>query len=230
MPLSAPGPPSSAPLPRGCHAPRRSSALNALSGPRAGVPTAPFRPHRRRCPNRLALPRPNHTAAMSESCAVRPSDAVASFIHGDRRPSSPLAVLHSWSVELTFPSLLPVAGPPPATVDPPHRKSAAAEPVFSPSPSTRSSDELSSPPPCPAGSLTVVGRASKSTEDHEEHLRVVLQRLRDHQLYAKFSKCEFWINEVSFLGHVISSEGIAIDPSKVRDVLDWELPKSVHQV
>jgi hypothetical protein len=71
---------------------------------------------------------------------------------------------------------------------------------------------------------------SKSTEDHEEHLRFVLQRLRDHQLYAKFSKCEFWINEVPFLGHVISSEGIAVDPSKVRDVLDWELPKSVHQV
>ena len=71
---------------------------------------------------------------------------------------------------------------------------------------------------------------SKSTEDHEEHLRVVLQRLRDHQLYAKFSKCEFWIDEVPFLGHVISSEGIAVDPSKVRDVLDWEPPKSVHQV
>jgi hypothetical protein len=58
----------------------------------------------------------------------------------------------------------------------------------------------------------------------------VLQRLRDHQLYAKFSKCEFWINEVPFLGHVISSEGIVVDPSKVRDVLDWEPPKSVHQV
>jgi hypothetical protein len=71
---------------------------------------------------------------------------------------------------------------------------------------------------------------SKSTEDHEEHLRVMLQRLRDHQLYAKFSKCEFWISEVPFLGHVISSEGIVVDPSKVRDVLDWELPKSVHQV
>jgi hypothetical protein len=71
---------------------------------------------------------------------------------------------------------------------------------------------------------------SKGVEYHEEHLRVVLQRLRDHQLYAKFSKCEFWINEVSFLGHVISSEGIAVDPSKVRDVLDWEPPKSVHQV
>jgi hypothetical protein len=71
---------------------------------------------------------------------------------------------------------------------------------------------------------------SKSTNDHEEHLRVVLLQLRDHQLYAKFSKCEFWINEVPFLGHVISSEGIAAGLSKVRDVLDWELPKSVHQV
>jgi hypothetical protein len=61
---------------------------------------------------------------------------------------------------------------------------------------------------------------SKSMEEHEEHLQVVLQRLRDHQLYAKFSKCEFWINKVTFLGHVISSEGIVVDPSKVRDVLD----------
>jgi hypothetical protein len=71
---------------------------------------------------------------------------------------------------------------------------------------------------------------SKSMEDHEEHLQVVLQRLRDHQLYAKFSKCEFWINEVSFLGHVISSEGIVVGPIKVRDVLDWEPPKSIHLV
>jgi hypothetical protein len=68
------------------------------------------------------------------------------------------------------------------------------------------------------------------TKDHEEHLRVVLQRLRDHQLYAKFNKCEFWINEVPFLGHMMSSEGIMVDPSKVRDVLEWEPPKSVHQV
>jgi hypothetical protein len=70
---------------------------------------------------------------------------------------------------------------------------------------------------------------SKSTEEHEEHLLVVLQILRDHQLYVKFSKCEFWINEVSFWGHVIPPEGIMVDPSKVRDVLDWKLPKSVHQ-
>jgi hypothetical protein len=71
---------------------------------------------------------------------------------------------------------------------------------------------------------------SKSTEEHEEHLQVVLQRLRDHQLYAKFSKCEFWINEVTFLGHMISPEGITVDPGKVRDVLDWRPPTSVTQV
>jgi hypothetical protein len=71
---------------------------------------------------------------------------------------------------------------------------------------------------------------SKSIEDHEEHLPVVLQWLRDYQLYAKFSKCEFWISEVPFLGHMISSEGIIVDPSKVHDVLDWEPPKSIHQV
>jgi hypothetical protein len=56
---------------------------------------------------------------------------------------------------------------------------------------------------------------SKSKQEHEEHLRIVLQRLRDHQLYAKFSKCEFWLSKVQFLGHVISSEGISVDPGKV---------------
>jgi hypothetical protein len=71
---------------------------------------------------------------------------------------------------------------------------------------------------------------SKSIEEHEEHFQVVLQHLREHQLYAKFSKCEFYINEVLFLGHVISPEGITVDPSKVRDVLDWKPLMSVHQV
>jgi hypothetical protein len=71
---------------------------------------------------------------------------------------------------------------------------------------------------------------SKSMVEHEEHLRVVLQRLQDHQLYVKFSKCEFWINEVSFLGHVISLEGINVDLGKVRDVLDWKPPTSITQV
>jgi hypothetical protein len=71
---------------------------------------------------------------------------------------------------------------------------------------------------------------SKNMEEHEELLRIVLQRLREHQLYAKFSKCEFWLSEVPFLGHVISAEGIAVDPGKVWDVLNWEPPRTVHQV
>jgi hypothetical protein len=61
---------------------------------------------------------------------------------------------------------------------------------------------------------------SKSEEERAQHLRVILQRLRDHQLYAKFSKCAFWLKEVSFFGHIISAEGIAVDPSKVQEVLD----------
>jgi hypothetical protein len=71
---------------------------------------------------------------------------------------------------------------------------------------------------------------SRSMEEHEEHLGIVLQRLREHQLYAKFHKCEFWIKEVPFLGHVVSPEGITVDPSKVKEVLDWELPMSVFEV
>jgi hypothetical protein len=59
---------------------------------------------------------------------------------------------------------------------------------------------------------------SRNEEEHEGHLRFVLQKLRDNQLYAKFSKCEFWLKEVSFLGHVITGGGIAVDPGKVIDV------------
>src|SRR5438552_8941455 len=65
---------------------------------------------------------------------------------------------------------------------------------------------------------------SKTEEEHEEHLRLVLQKLRDHQLYAKLSKCEFWLKEISFLGHIISEGGIAMDPSKVKEVLNWKTP------
>jgi hypothetical protein len=71
---------------------------------------------------------------------------------------------------------------------------------------------------------------SRSKEEHEEHLRIVLQLLRDHQLYVKFSKCEFYIKEVLFLGHVVSPEGIAVDPSKVKEVLEWKLPTMVSEV
>jgi hypothetical protein len=58
----------------------------------------------------------------------------------------------------------------------------------------------------------------------------VLQHLREHQLYAKFSKCEFWIKEVPFSGHVVSPEGIAVDLGKVKDVLEWKPPMSVSDV
>jgi hypothetical protein len=60
---------------------------------------------------------------------------------------------------------------------------------------------------------------SRSEEEHEWHLCLVLQKPRDHKLYAKLSKCEFWLKQVAFLGHVISKGGISIDPSKVQDVL-----------
>jgi hypothetical protein len=65
---------------------------------------------------------------------------------------------------------------------------------------------------------------SKTEEEHEKHLRMVLEKLRSNQLYAKFSKCEFWLTEVAFLGHVISTGGISVDPSKVQDVLNWMPP------
>jgi hypothetical protein len=68
---------------------------------------------------------------------------------------------------------------------------------------------------------------SKDKEEHAKHLRIALQILREHQLYAKLSKCEFWLDQVEFLGHVISKEGIAVNPSKVASVLEWESPKNV---
>jgi hypothetical protein len=71
---------------------------------------------------------------------------------------------------------------------------------------------------------------SKNEEEHAEHLHIVLQRLREHKLYAKFSKCEFWLDSVKFLGHTISSEGISVDPSKVQEVMDWQPPTSAHQI
>jgi hypothetical protein len=67
-------------------------------------------------------------------------------------------------------------------------------------------------------------------EEHEGHLRLVLQKLKDNQLYAKLSKCEFLLKEVSFLGHVITRGDIAVDPGKVRDVLNWEPPTTVSEI
>ncbi|KAG8474413.1 hypothetical protein CXB51_033837 [Gossypium anomalum] len=71
---------------------------------------------------------------------------------------------------------------------------------------------------------------SRDEEEHVEHLRTVLQILREKQLYAKFSKCEFWLREVGFLGHIVSAEGIRVDPSKVSAIVNWIPPKNVSEV
>jgi hypothetical protein len=71
---------------------------------------------------------------------------------------------------------------------------------------------------------------SKNQEENEEHLRLVLQKLREHQLYAKSRKCNFWLKEVSFLGHIITDGGISVDPGKVDDVLRWEPPRTVKEI
>jgi hypothetical protein len=69
---------------------------------------------------------------------------------------------------------------------------------------------------------------SKNKDEHTEHLNIVLQRLRDHRLYAKLSKCDFWLREIKFLGHTISQDGVSVDPEKVREVMDWNPPTTVR--
>ncbi|WVZ58419.1 hypothetical protein U9M48_008695, partial [Paspalum notatum var. saurae] len=71
---------------------------------------------------------------------------------------------------------------------------------------------------------------SKNEKEHEEHLRIVLSRLREHKLYSKFSKCAFWLKEVAFLGHILSAKGVAVDPNKVEDVLNWKQPQTVTEI
>ena len=65
---------------------------------------------------------------------------------------------------------------------------------------------------------------SESRDVHADYLRVVLGILREHKLYGKLSKCEFWLDEVQFLGHVISAQGISMDPAKIKTVVKWERP------
>ena len=71
---------------------------------------------------------------------------------------------------------------------------------------------------------------SQSEEEHEDHLRIVLQALRDHQLYDKFLKCEFWLIEVKFLRHVVSVLGVLVNLEKVEAVMSWERSKSVFEI
>jgi hypothetical protein len=71
---------------------------------------------------------------------------------------------------------------------------------------------------------------SKSVEEHEQHLRVVLGKLRAHKLYAKFSKCEFWLEKISFLGLILTAEGVAVDLGKVETVSNWQQPTNVSKI
>ena len=71
---------------------------------------------------------------------------------------------------------------------------------------------------------------SKSEDEHAKHLRFVLQTLRDHRLYAKFSKCEFWLEQVAFLGHMVSKDGIQVDLEKIEAVADWPRPTKVTEI
>ena len=71
---------------------------------------------------------------------------------------------------------------------------------------------------------------SMTKEEHDEHLKKILQMLREHQLYAKFNKCDFYKNKIQYLGHVISEEGISMDLDKIKAIIDWPVPKDVLDV
>ena len=66
---------------------------------------------------------------------------------------------------------------------------------------------------------------SKNEEEHAEHLRLILEKLREHKLYTKYYKCEFWLLEVTYLGHVISKDGVAVNPERIQAILDWNPPR-----
>jgi hypothetical protein len=71
---------------------------------------------------------------------------------------------------------------------------------------------------------------SKIEEEHEKHLRLLLEKLRSNKLYTKFSRCEFWLTKVAFLGHIISTGGVSIDPGKVKDVLNCMQPTTASEI
>ncbi|MDV3199485.1 MAG: reverse transcriptase domain-containing protein, partial [Sweet potato little leaf phytoplasma] len=71
---------------------------------------------------------------------------------------------------------------------------------------------------------------SKTETEHQQHLRLLLELLRREKLYAKFSKCDFWMREVQFLGHIVNERGIHVDPSKIQAIKNWEIPKTPTEV
>ena len=71
---------------------------------------------------------------------------------------------------------------------------------------------------------------SKTEEEHKEHLKIVLQELQEHQLFAKFSKCDFFKDKIQYLCHVVTKERISVDPEKIKAIEDWLVPKDVTDV
>ena len=71
---------------------------------------------------------------------------------------------------------------------------------------------------------------SRDEQEREQHLKIVLQTLREKKLYTKLSKCDFWLKKVSFLGHIVSSKGLRVDPAKIEAVVNWKPPRSVTEV
>ena len=71
---------------------------------------------------------------------------------------------------------------------------------------------------------------SKDAQEHEQHLKIVLQILREKKLFAKLSKCDFWLKEVSFLGHIVSAKGIRVDLAKIEAIVSWKPPRNVTEV
>jgi len=78
--------------------------------------------------------------------------------------------------------------------------------------------------------ILIYSKTLEEHEEHKEHLQIVLQILKEKKLYAKFSKCEFWLEEVKFFGNVISNKGVLMDPTKVEAVLQWEPQKIVNEI
>ena len=71
---------------------------------------------------------------------------------------------------------------------------------------------------------------SETTKEHEKHLRIVLEKLRQNQLYARFEKCEFWLEKVAFLDHVLTAYGVVVDPSRIEAVTEWKQPQNVTDI
>ena len=71
---------------------------------------------------------------------------------------------------------------------------------------------------------------SKNEEEHDEHMRLTLQLIREHKLYAKLSKCDFYKDRIQYVGHIISEEGISVDPEKIEAIMNWPTPRNVTYV